>query len=172
MRHLQRMTPWHRPTLTTAATGTTPNLIMTPTPTHVTMETLARPSLQLLTVPTDTRRHRTQDMATVQWSQHQAQPHCPAMHSPQHQQQHPLPMEAIRSRHPRLWWSPQTLHRPLLPWCAAMALWVSNLWWLPLMVSTRIPTQLVRRPWSGWVQCLSWFLPKAEQDHWSDVWLG
>lgn len=122
--HPQRMTRWRLPTPTTVATGTTQNPTMTPTPTHATTETHARPSLLLPMAHMDTDRPRTQDTATVLWSQHQAQPHCPATHSPQQQrQQHRLPMAVTRSRHPRLWWSPQTLLRLPPPWCAATALW-------------------------------------------------
>lgn len=170
--HPQRTTRWRLPTPTTAATGTTPNPTMTPTPTHATMETLARPSLLLLMVPTDTHRPRTQDTVTVQWSQHQARPHCPATRSPRRQRRHRLPMAATRSRHPRLWWSPQTLPRPLLPWCAATALWASNRRWRPRTGSTRTPTRWARPRWSGWVRCPSWCPPRAEQARWSEVWFG
>lgn len=166
--HPQRTTRWRPPTPTTAATGTTPNPTTTPTPTHATMETLARPSPLLLMVHTDTDRPRTQDTATVQWSQHQAQRHCPATRSPRRQRQHRLPTAATRSRHPRLWWSPQTLPRPLPPWCAATALWASNRWWRPHTGSTRTPTRWARPRWSGWGRCLSWCPPRAEPARWSE----
>lgn len=118
----RKMTPSHLPTPTTAATGTTPNPTMTPTPTLATTETLGRPSLALLTVPTATHRPRTPDMATARRSRLRARPRCPATHSPRRHRQRRSQMAAIRSRHPKPWWSPQTLPRPLLPWCVATAL--------------------------------------------------
>lgn len=169
--HPQRTTRLRLPTPTTAATGTIPNPTMTPTPIHATMETLARASPPLLMV-VHTDRPRMPVTVTVQWSQHQAQPHWPAMHSPQRQQRHHLPMAVTRSHHPRLWWSPRTLPPPLPPSCAATALWASNRWWRRRTGSTRTPTRWVRLHWSGWGQCLSWFLHRAEQVHWSEIWFG
>ena len=170
--HLQRTTRWRPPTPTTAATGTTPNPTMTPTPTRATMATRARPSPPRPMAHTDTDRPRTRDMATVRWSQRRAQPHCPATRSPRRRRRrrHRSPTAATRSRHPRLWWSPQTLPRPLPPWCAATALWASNRWWRPHTASTRTPTRWARPRWSAWGPCPSWCPPRAEQARWSEFW--
>lgn len=168
----RKMTPSRLPTPTTAATGTTPNPTTTPTPTLATTETLGRPSLLLLTVPTATHRSRTQDMATARRSQLRARPRCPATHSPQRHRQRRLQMAVIRSRHPKPWWSPQTLHRPLLPWCVATAPWASNQWFRPRTGSTHTHMRWARPHWSAWALCLSWCLHRAEQAHWFEVWFG
>lgn len=160
----QRTTHWHPPTPTTAATGTTPNPTTTPTPTLATTETHARPSPPLPTVHPDTHSPRTQDTATVPWSRHRARRPCPV--SPQ--QRHRLRTAATHSRHPRLWWWPQTLPPPLPPWCAATALWASSRWWRPPTGSTRTPTPWARPRWSAWGRCPSWCPLRAEPAHWSE----
>lgn len=161
----QRTTHLPLQTPTTAATGTTQNLTMTPTLTLATMETHARPFPLLPMVHMDTDRPRMQGT-----SQLQAQHHCPVTLSPQQQRQRHLQMEATHSHHQRLSWSPQTL--PHLPrrWCAAMALWASSQWWRPHTGSTRTHTPWAKPRWSGWERCLSWCLPRAGQARWSEIW--
>lgn len=163
----QRTTRWHQPTLTTAATGTTPNPTMTPTPTLATTETRVRPSPPLPTAHTDTGRPRTPGT-----SQLQARYLCPVTLSPQRQPWHRSLMAATRSRPPRLWWSPQTLPRPLPPWCAAMALWALSRRWRPHTGSTRTRTPWARPRWSEWARCLSWCRPRAERARWFETWLN
>lgn len=160
----QRTTRSRLPTRTTVVTGTTPNPTMTPTPTRATMETLARPTLPLLTARTDTAQARTQHKATAQQWQRQAQPRSPATPRPR-QQRRRLPTAATPSRHQRLWWSPQTLPPPLPTWCAATAPWASNRWWRPHTGNTHTPTPWARPLWSGWGRCQSWCLLRAERAH-------
>lgn len=142
----RRMTRWPQPTPTTAATGTTPSPTTTPTPTRATMVIRARPS-------------QPGEAGIAVW----APPPPVAL---------PMPMAATPSHHPKLWWSPPTLHHPHLPWPAATAPSACGRQQpspqrpgLPTAhTHTHIRMPWARPRWSAWAPCQSWCPPRAGQD--------